>query len=75
MDQFLKSLRSRKAYVQKCIDEEQSRPSPDGLRLIMLKKFNLRFREQIDFIERHGRESMPVRIPVVRRKPFNLQGT
>jgi hypothetical protein len=72
MDQFLKSLRSRKAHVQSRIDDEQSRPAPDGLRLSTLKKLKLRFREQIELIERHNRQSMPVLIPVAKRRSFKL---
>lgn len=69
MHQFLKSLRNRKAHVQSKIDEEQGRPSPDGMRLSALKKLKLRFREQIDFIERQNRQNVPVLIPVIRRRP------
>ncbi len=66
MDQFLKSLRNRKAHVQSRIDDEQARPAPDGLRLSALKKLKLRFREQIEFIERQNSRSVPVLIPVIR---------
>ena len=68
MDQFLKSLLARKAHMQSRIDEEQSRPVPDSLRLQALKKLKLRFREQINFIERHNRHAGTTLIPVVRRK-------
>ena len=72
MEQFLKSLRSRKAHVQSRIDDDQVRQAPDGLRLSALKILKLRFREHIEFIERHNRQSMPVLIPVVRRRSFKL---
>lgn len=72
MDQFLKALRNRKAHVQSRIDDEQARPAPNGLRLSALKKLKLRFREQIEFIERQNRQSMPVLIPVIRRRSFKL---
>ncbi|MCY1745075.1 MULTISPECIES: YdcH family protein [Ensifer] len=72
MDQFLKSLRGRKANVQARIDEEQSRPAPDALRLNALKKLKLRFREQIDFIERQNRQRETVLIPVVKRQSIRL---
>ncbi|SCZ14238.1 DUF465 domain-containing protein [Microvirga guangxiensis] len=69
MDQFLKSLRHR-AGIQARIDEEQTRPAPDYLRLTGLKKLRLKFREQIEFIERMNRNGEVVPIPVVRRRSF-----
>ena len=51
MDQFIKSLRHRRATVQARIEEEQDRPAPDQLRLSALKRLKLRFRDQIEFIE------------------------
>lgn len=72
MDQFLKALRNRKADVQSKIEDEQKRPAPDGLRLNALKKLKLRFREQIEFIERHNRQTAPVLIPVVRRRSVRI---
>lgn len=56
MDQFLKSLRNRKAIVEARIDEERARPAPDGFRLHALKKLSLQFREQIAFVERTNRQ-------------------
>lgn len=55
MDQFLQSLRHRRAVIERRIMEEQTRPMPDSLRLQSLKKLKLRFRDQIDFIERLDR--------------------
>ncbi len=55
MDQFLKSLRNRKAIVEARIVEEQARPAPDRFRLHTLKKLRLQFREQIAFLERTNR--------------------
>lgn len=52
MDQFLQSLRHRRAVIDRRITEEQTRPMPDSLRLQALKKLKLRFRDQIDLIER-----------------------
>lgn len=72
MDQFLKSLRHRRSSVQARIEEEQARPAPDHLRLTVLKKLRLRFREQIDFIERMNRHGRSAPIPVVRRRSFRL---
>ncbi|HEV7320049.1 MAG TPA: DUF465 domain-containing protein [Ensifer sp.] len=57
MDQFLKSLRNRKAIVDARIDEEQARAAPDRFRLHALKKLRLQFREQIAFVERTNRLS------------------
>lgn len=54
MDQFLQSLRHRRAVIERRIMEEQTRPMPDSLRLQSLK-LKLRFRDQIDFIERLDR--------------------
>jgi hypothetical protein len=72
MDQFLKSLRHRRAGIQSRIDEEQTRPAPDHVRLTVLKKLRLRFREQIEFIERMNRNGEVVPIPVVRRRSFRF---
>jgi len=72
MDQFLNSLRQRRASVQARIEEEQARPAPDTLRLTALKRLRLRFRDRIDFIERMNPNGRSVRIPVVRRRPFRL---
>ncbi|MFD1329043.1 YdcH family protein [Mycoplana ramosa] len=68
MDQFLKSLRHRHAAVQERIEEEQTRSRPDNLRLQALKRLRLRFREQIEFIERLNRSGQSVAIPVIRRR-------
>ncbi|HEV7306101.1 hypothetical protein [Ensifer sp.] len=57
MDQFLKSLRNRKAIVDARIDAEQARPEPDRFRLHALKKLRLQFLEQIAFVERTNRLS------------------
>lgn len=67
MDQFLKSLRERRSRIQARIEEEQARPAPDHLRLTALKKLKLRFREQIDFIERMNRHGRSAPIPVAGR--------
>ncbi len=68
MEKFLTALRNRKAHVQTQIDVEQNRPAPESLRLRALKKLRLRFREQIEYIERHNRQNMPVLIPVIRKR-------
>lgn len=68
MDQFLKSLRHRRAAIQHRIEEEQTRPRPDSLKLHALKKLRLRFREQIEFIERLNRRGEVMTIPVVVRR-------
>ena len=68
MDHFLRSLRTRRAGVQARIDEEQARPAPDHLRLSALKKLRLRFREQIELVERTDRRGQRVTVPVVRRR-------
>ena len=49
-------------------DEEQARPAPDHLRLSALKKLRLRFREQIELVERTDRRGQRVTVPVVRRR-------
>jgi hypothetical protein len=72
MDQFIKSLRNRKAVVQARIAEEQARPLPDQLRVSALKRLTLRFRDQIEFIERMNRRGEATAIPVVRRRPQRL---
>lgn len=72
MDQFLKALRNRKAHVQAQIDVEQNRPAPESLRIQALKKLKLRFREQIEYIERHNRQNVPVLIPVIRKRQVIL---
>jgi len=70
MDQFLKSLSHRRAAIQHSIEDEQARPAPVQLRLCALKKLRLRFRDQIDFIERMNRRGETMPIPVVRRRSF-----
>jgi hypothetical protein len=69
MDQFIKSLRQRRAILQARIEDEQARPAPDQLRLSALKRLKLRFREQIEFIERMNRHGEKATIPIVRRRP------
>lgn len=68
MDPFIKSLRHRRATVQARIEDEQVRPVPDQLRLSALKRLKLRFRDQIEFIERMDRHGEATPIPVVRRR-------
>lgn len=68
MDQFIKSLRYRRATVQARIEDEQARPAPDQLRLSALKRLRLQFRDQIEFIERMNRRGEATPIPVVRRR-------
>jgi hypothetical protein len=75
MDQFIKSLRARRAKVQQSIEDEQSRPVPDGFRLSTLKKLRLRFKEQIEVLERMNRQGKMVSIPVVRRRTASERGT
>lgn len=70
MDQFIKSLRHRRATVQARIEDEQARPAPDQLRLSALKRLRLRFRDQIEFIERMNRRGETMPIPVVRRRSY-----
>ncbi len=70
MDQFLNSLRNRRAQIQARIEHEQARPAPDSLRLYGLKKLKLRFREQIEYLERLNREGQATVIPVIRRRSF-----
>lgn len=70
MDQFIKSLRQRRAIIQARIEDEQARPAPDQLRLSALKRLKLRFGEQIEFIERMNRRGEKTSIPVVRRRAF-----
>ncbi len=72
MDQFIKSLRHRTATVQARIEDEQARPAPDQLRLTALKRLKLRFRDQIEFIERINRHGGTTPIPVVRRRALRL---
>ena len=70
MDQFIKSLRHRRAAVQARIEDEQGRPAPDQLRLNALKRLKLRFRDQIEIIERMNRRDEATPIPVVRRRSY-----
>lgn len=71
MDQFIKSLRHRRAKVQARIMDEQARPAPDQLRLSALKRLSLRFRDQIEFIERMNRRGETIAIPIVHRRSFH----
>lgn len=68
MDQFLKAFRRRRAVIQQRIEEEQTRPQPDSLKLRALKKVRLRFREQIEFIDRLNRRGEVITIPVIIRR-------
>jgi hypothetical protein len=68
MDPFIKSLSHRRATVQARIEDEQARTVPDKLRLSALKRLKLRFREQIEFIQRLNRRGETIPIPVVRRR-------
>lgn len=68
MDPFIKSLRRRRATVQARIEDEQARPVPDQLRLSALKRLKLRFRDQIEVIERMNRHGETTPIPVVSRR-------
>ncbi len=70
MDKLLESLRRRGAAVQASIDEEQSRPAPDWLRLRALKKLRLRYRDRIAAAERMGRGGLAAALPVVRHRAF-----
>lgn len=72
MDQLLKSLQHRRAAVQDRIEDEQARPRPDHLKLSALKKLRLRFRDQVEFIERMNRRGDIVPIQVVRRRLLRL---
>jgi hypothetical protein len=71
MDQFIKSRRHRRATVQARIMEEQARPAPDQLRLSALKRLRLRFRDQIEFLERMNSSGETITIHVVRRRSFD----
>ncbi len=72
MDTFLHTLRKRRADLQQRIDEEQTRPAPDSLRLRSLKKLKLHLRERIEFLERRSRHGDVRSIPVVRRRSHRL---
>jgi hypothetical protein len=67
---ILKSLQHRKAIVESRIEEEQARPAPDHLKLSALKRLKLKFRDQIEFIERMDRFGKAIVVPVIRRKSF-----
>lgn len=68
MNEFVKSLRQRRAAIQERIDEEQARPAPDSLRLRTLKALRLHLRDRIEFIERRNRHGKVRSIPVLRRR-------
>ena len=48
----LKALRARHGILQAKIDAETSRPSPDSIRVKILKKMRLKLRDQIALYER-----------------------
>lgn len=48
----LNALRSRHGILQAKIDAEHSRPSPDTIRVKILKKMRLKLRDQIERYER-----------------------
>lgn len=68
MDPILNALRNRRAVIQARIEREQARPAPDSLALQGLRKLKLRFREQIEYLERLNREGQATSIPVIRRR-------
>jgi hypothetical protein len=68
MDQFLKALQTRRATIQRRIEQELASPEPDRLRLSALKRLRVRFRDQIEFIERLNRNGDLARVQVVRRR-------
>ena len=73
MDKLLVSLRKRRSVVQDEIDEEQTRPAPDSLRLRSLKKLKLHLRERIEFLEHRGRKGTIRTIPVISRRTWRLR--
>ena len=48
----LNALRSRHGILQAKIDAEHARPSPDTIRVKILKKMRLKLRDQIERYER-----------------------
>lgn len=66
IDQFIKSLRHRRATVQTRIADEQERSVSDQLRLTAVKWFRVRFRNQIEFIDGMNRQGETIAMPVVR---------
>lgn len=68
MDQFLKALQTRRATIQRRIEQELASPNPDRLKLSSLKRLRVRFRDQIEFIERLNRNGDLARVQVVRRR-------
>ncbi|MCB8839297.1 YdcH family protein [Aurantimonas sp. VKM B-3413] len=73
MNNLLMSLRKRRARIQHQIDEEQTRPAPDSLRLRSLKKLKLHLRERIEFLEHRSREGTIRMIPVVTRRALRFR--
>lgn len=71
MNHLSKSLKHRREILDARIAEEQARPGPDSLRLKALKKIKLRFRDQIEFMERLDRNGQGVLVPVIRRRSLN----
>lgn len=69
MNPFLQSLRNRRAEIAARIECEQSRPAPDSLKLHGLKKLKLKFREQIEYLERRDRSDEAKTTPVGGRPP------
>lgn len=68
MKQFLKALLDRRNGVQARIEQEQAQRVPDQLRLSALKRLKLRFRDQIEFIERIDRHGEKSSLQVIRRR-------
>jgi hypothetical protein len=68
MNTVMKSLFRKLDTLQPRIDDEQARPAPDSLKLRLLKKLKLRFKDEIAFIERTNKRGQPVAIPVERRR-------
>ena len=66
MDQFMKSLKTRHSLIEEEISSEQTRPNPDRIRVLALKKMKLRLRDQIEYLRREGADM--ARVVVVHRK-------
>jgi hypothetical protein len=49
---YLKSLLIRGASLQEAIEREQSRPHPDRIRLLQLKKIRLEIRDRLERLSR-----------------------
>lgn len=75
-NEHFKSLLFRSSKIQEEIEKERSRPWPNWMRLLKLKKIRLAIRDRIEMLvqQKNSEKAHRVRIKSGRRKKGTLQG-